>query len=527
MNVFEDLIEELKQENLLEETIFSIAAGARGGEAAESARSDDSDYITEEKNTAFTDKSGRVDADFASDTADADDLPEIEKPANEREFYRKRAIDEVSSLQMIEHVLSGVEREQMKTAPACYDDLGVKKALHKFIQASADRLDESTERELELMHETQNWCAALVERDANVSVANIRRFCENSRPVLSSQALLALARFYRNSPFSELVRGKFDFVMTRLFSRDGGNNKRQLLFGRQETIGHISTLYANWSSILVYSEAEDAERVKAAVKQLGEFLMEIRGASKFDELAAGDFFERVRHFKEGCSELFFHPEVLAAALECNIGTGNRFVDLVEAARVTTHPDDVEGKYSYAYDQLVSNAAGRTIHLLEILRGEARQPEAWDTARSGEMRKLEASIPAASASRRAKSSRAGLFSVNKWLLAGTILVSAISSGLYLWAENAEDRESASAIASKVDVAGSEIAIEIKSARSSGETLYLVMQPTWEVKSEDEQRSILQKALEFSNSKGFRRVQILNEKGRSLAYVDAGRLDLQRP
>lgn len=527
MNVFQDLIEELKQENLLEETIFSIAANAKSGEGADSPKSEDFDQVsTNGKQQFHAIPEGPVASDVVLQEYEANELPEIEKPKNEREFYRKRAIEEVSSLQMIEHVISGVEREHMKTTPSSYDDLAVKTALHRFLKASADAREDSTERELELMQETQNWFAAMVARDAEVSVANIRRFCENSRPVLSSQALLALARFYRNSPYSELSRGKFDFVMTRLFSRDAGNNKRQLLFGRQETIGHISTLYSNWSSILLYDGAEDAETVRNAVSQFGEFLAEIRGAAKFDDLVASEFFERVRQFKEGCQELFFHPEVLAAAFECNIGTGNRFVDLVESARSFTNPEDVEEKYGYAYDQLVSGAAARTIHLLGILRGDVNPTESWDKGRSAETKKQARSEKAVVAGK-SKSLVSGLFSVNKWLLAATILISAISGGIYYWAENAEERDSSSSIAKKIDVGGSEIAIDIKSARATGESLYLVMQPTWDVKSEAEQRTFLEKALHFGNVKGFRRVQLLNEKGRALGYADSGRIDLQRP
>ena len=35
---------------------------------------------------------------------------------------------------MVEHVLSGVEREHLKTSPMSDDDLEAKKALHKFLQ---------------------------------------------------------------------------------------------------------------------------------------------------------------------------------------------------------------------------------------------------------------------------------------------------------------------------------------------------------------------------------------------------------
>ena len=206
MTVFEDLIEELKEENLLEATVIETTGSSLNG------------------------------------AADERDLPTFEKPASAGEFFKKRAEGEVASLQMVQHVLMGVEREQQKTVPAPFNDLQVKKALHDFLQESeTPNSERAKEAEFELLNKTQDWFAALAERDSEISVASIRRFCENSRPVLSSQALIALARFYRNAPFSEDIRSKFDFVVTRLFSKDLGDGKRRLLFERNDAVGNLGT----------------------------------------------------------------------------------------------------------------------------------------------------------------------------------------------------------------------------------------------------------------------------------------------
>ena len=119
---------------------------------------------------------------------------------------------------MVEAILSAVERERMKIVPRSYDDLNAKKALHHFLQLAEDvESEESKEAEFDLLRETEAWCSALAKRDREISVTNIRRYCENCKPMLSSQAMLSLARFYRNLPYSESVRGKFDFIITRLF----------------------------------------------------------------------------------------------------------------------------------------------------------------------------------------------------------------------------------------------------------------------------------------------------------------------
>lgn len=61
----------------------------------------------------------------------------FDAPVDKAKYYRERAA-EVSSLQMVEHILSGIEREQMKVLPKPYNDLDAKKALHSFLQITAD-----------------------------------------------------------------------------------------------------------------------------------------------------------------------------------------------------------------------------------------------------------------------------------------------------------------------------------------------------------------------------------------------------
>ena len=175
MDVFQDLSEELRDEQLLEETVIDSIAEAEAGTLSE----DDPGMSTA--------------SDAAFDDADRTLVPEGE---TEGDFYRKRAIAEVSSLQMVEHVLSGIEREYLKIVPKSYDDLQAKKALHQFIQVHADPSStDYAEAEFRLMRETEAWSTALAARDAKISPAHRRRFCEHSRPGLSSQALMSLGRF--------------------------------------------------------------------------------------------------------------------------------------------------------------------------------------------------------------------------------------------------------------------------------------------------------------------------------------------
>src|SRR5688500_13254420 len=101
MNVFEDLNEELRDENLLEQTIIDLTGGASVSKAngAVSATGAALGQTTTVSNGSAT----KAESDVSFAKAENDD--------EERgDFYRKRAMDEVSSLQMVDLVLSGIER---------------------------------------------------------------------------------------------------------------------------------------------------------------------------------------------------------------------------------------------------------------------------------------------------------------------------------------------------------------------------------------------------------------------------------
>ncbi|HEX8636819.1 MAG TPA: hypothetical protein VF692_02055, partial [Pyrinomonadaceae bacterium] len=211
MNVFEDLIGELKEENLLEKTVIEnqkadddeYSGEATIGTAAlenaaepqknEVSKIEISDTTGNPVINNFQENPSQETLILGNDEIIHDALPVQDFPFaeaaekktvfDEKEFYRKRAMEEVSGLQMVEHVLSGVEREQMKSAPQNYNDITAKKALHDFLQI-ADNVNstEHAQAEFQLMQETETWCSALSHRDKRVSVAHLRRFCETTRP---------------------------------------------------------------------------------------------------------------------------------------------------------------------------------------------------------------------------------------------------------------------------------------------------------------------------------------------------------
>lgn len=508
MNVFEDLIEELREENLLEETVIDRKRKAGQGAASLSDGSAVSPDSPE-------DVDGRSDQDPAFATG--------EEPVDEREFYRKRAMDEVSSLQMVEHVLSGIEREHLKIVPATYDDLEAKKALHKFLQVQSEpNTTAYAEAEFRLMSETEGWSTALAERDAKIAVSHLRRFCENSRPVLSSQALMALGRFYRNASYSELSRSKFDLVMTRLFSRDSDDEKRRLLFSRVDMIGHIKTLYANWSSVALYSAEGDSIKTRAVVAGFDDRVAEVEKAETFEQLIHNSFFNKVHEFKEATGEMFFTPAIVAAAIDCNIRIGNKFVDLIRLERERTTLEGVEQKYGYGYDQIISEAAGKTLLLVDILKNAPELPD--EHSRTSAVASSKSATPK---KEKAKRFSSDMFAVNKWLLALTVIVVLSSVGLFFWSNGPSNDTSAAESANNVDIEDPALSEFLRSGRSTAETFYAITLPTWDQLPDEKKREVLQKATAFASQKGLRNVRLINVRGDLEAFSTKTRSDVLHP
>ncbi len=537
MNVFEDLIEELKEENLLESTVMDAGSDGAMDEFLSKSppAADFSMGLDGESDNAFFDSINSIDPaesdqaeerQLSSEFDDEEELPSsaipsIETRSNQREFFRKRAMEEVSSMQMVEHVISGVEREHMNTVPMPYNDLQAKKALHNFLQATGDhRTQECANAEYELLQETQKWYGVLAERDKHISVANIRRFCEDSRPVLSSQALISLARFYRNSPFSESVRGKFEFIMTRLFSREIEGDKRKHLFARSEMVGHIRTLYENWSSINLFSFDEHETEFALAVTQFEDFAVEAEAASSLDDLLAKDIFERIRAFKEGLAEMFLAQEVIAAAIDCNLRVGNRFVELIDIARTEGNPSVLEQKYGDTLDHVVSSTTGKTLNFIEILNDGA-----FDDipAPSGEQLRGKVRTSKVSAQKEPWFSFE-IFGVNRWLFGITILICIVSVGIYFTADKFGGSESTAISAKEVLVSNPELKQHLQKARSSSETLYAVTEPSWDAMTGEQQKQFLAKLAEYARQIGLKKVNLLNSKGRSVAFADDNRLEV---
>ena len=535
MSIFEDLVEELKEENLIEETVIEVHKDDPVASPQTVAPDKTPQVVMRgvidsplpSMPSILANEPFALPAEFPADAAiDPEDelvpaaeeikqYPKIEKNRgfiNEKEYFRKRAMDEVTGLQMVDHVLSGVEREQMKLVPKPYDDLPVKLALHDFLQVAQESSStEHAQAEFRLMQETENWCSALSHRDKHISIAHLRRHCETSRPALSPQALIALARFYRNSPYTEPVRSKFELVVTRLFSREDENDTRELLLSREEMIQQLKELYADWSSIQLYSASDEDSEILVAVLKFEDFINEALNTENFEELISSDFFNRLRLFKQNCHENFFAPLVTVSAIEANVRIGNRYLELLNKEKEKFNAATLEEKYGFLHDQAISDATGKTFQLAEMLQERSEKREAAEI--------VEISVKEQDHKKRVrvqKKPRSKLYAVNKWLLGATIMTILACVGLFFWAEYESQDIKPSPNVKKVNLENSEFKDFIQTARIDTDTFYGVTTGAWESLSREKKEEMLRKLLSIGTEKSFKSVHLVNSGGRAVGY-----------
>lgn len=523
MNIFEDLIDELKEENLLEKSdaqtkspnekvVIGDKKSAADREKPADSRQNDSSFALADNPK----KSGAVDFQVPERKS-----AETKKPVDKTEFFRRRATDEVSGLQMVEHIFSGVERQQKKMVPKPYDDLAVKKALHNFLQVSENvNSREHAAAEFELMQETESWYSALSHRDKQISIINLRSYCEAARPALSAPALLALARFYRNSPYSEAVRSKFDLIVTRLFSKDLPGEKREVTFGRDDLINHLSELYAEWESVSLYEGEQEESEILLAAFTFEDFMSEAQRAEGFDELIKNDFFNRLRSFKESAGENFFSPLITATAVECNIRIGNRYVELLEQEKERGEVEKLGNKYGFLHDQVISAAASKSFQLVELLKTRSAETEKAEIKDAkNEIIKTAGESTGTAATRKSTpdAPRKNLPSVNKWLLITAAAVLLISVSLYVWSMYYAAPEKLSRDVKKVNIDNSSLKEYVRDARIGNNTFFAVVLPAWNNLTAEKKEEVLKKIVTIGADKGFKNVHLLSADGKSVGTV----------
>ena len=517
MNVFEDLVVELKEQNLLEETIVERSGSGTNGNGKQNKAHDKPSFESKDVSELSASKAG-WDVPAAPATVSNSYRPSIEA-------LRRGLTERYQALQFTEYVLAAAENRVSNSAGVGLDDLQLKKALHTFEQASADpESDEFFEAESALVSRLEGWQAVLAERDRNISVEALRHYAEQASPPLSPQTLFSLIRFYRGLPFDRTTRSKFDFVVTRLFSKFADRDRRDLLCPRGEITKHLKQRYADWSGRGSY-RADDADTT-LLVLSFDDFISEVNNAS-LNEMRSSNLFERICELKENSGPSFFLPEVAAAAVECNIKIANKVIELVWA-EMQRSDGSLPARLLKIDNETLSEAAGRTLELGK-LHGEIDEPEPEPSVRSASPRMtLNTDGPRTRAgkpkkAKAEKGSKSNLFGVNRWLLLATILVVIASAGIYVWSEYYAGEEASTSGVKVVDLDKPELKKYIKVSKVSNNMMYAVVTAEYEKLDADGQREYLQQLLQTGPVKGYAKVTFLNEQGKQIAYASADRIE----
>lgn len=526
MDIFKDLIDELKDDNLIEQTVIEFSR-----EQEESKKLAAEQKQAEDEQAAHEAAEEKLIENALAEVADDALAAEEEKPVlSEADFYRQRATNEVAFLQMVEAAFAGIERTQLKTVPQPFDDLEVQKVLHQFLQVSDSVNSPEYQRaEFQLLQETESWYSSLTLRDNRIMTAHLRRFLETSRPALSSPALIALARFYRNSPYTETVRSKFDLIVTRLFTKEAGD-RRELVFPREEIYTHIKELYAEWSSVPLYSTDEDDRTIMQTAAQFEEFIREADDAKSFDALINTNFFNRLRRFKENTNEDFYAPLIAATGVEANVRIGNRYVALLEDEKSSGNAATLEDRYGLSHDSAISEATGKTLALSELLKEKTAPPapkiiEEKKTLVVEPIAKREAKREAKKEAvkdepkEKASEKKAG-GGFNKWLVIAAAVAVVFVFGIYLGTKSSAPPAKEPAGAPKLNLENSMLREYLSEARIEDGTLNGIVLPAWNHLTEEKQRDALKMMLNVGGEKGYKRVNLTDKSGKTVGTATEG-------
>ena len=238
----------------------------------------------------------------------------------------KRAGESAVQLRIVERFLSEVERRLLKSSPVVFDIERVRAALQILKTVSEDDdIEECLEAEFRLEQEFHLWRDLIIERDKKIETYHFRRLCDSAPYPLEDGIFIALASFYRSLDFTPASQSKFDLAVTRLFSRVQGRDRREMRAGRNETVAKLRTLFGRGEN------SDRSEDILRAVSSIDGFTDEAHRLGVFEDLVRSNIFDRYRVFKRELGSLFFEPEIVAAAIECNITVGNVFDELLKRA----------------------------------------------------------------------------------------------------------------------------------------------------------------------------------------------------
>ncbi len=302
--------------------------------------------------------------------------------------------DEVRSLHLIERTFTRIEHAELKCESQPYNPAAV--------TAIIERLDEEihhgkitriAEAQEELTTEFQSWRLSISRRDAQITAHTLRRFCRRGTSSLDTQALSALLRFYRNLGHLSQSQSKYDFVATRLFTLGIEEHRRKLRFGRDQIAERLQQMAATWHELNEAPLSATTE-ISDAVRQFTDFTSQVNALHQLAELVSSRLFEAIRTFKAGLGELFYVPEITAAAIACNVACADQFVALLEQeGEQLNGAAENYGELAALFSDTSARSADQSAHLLSKTRLADQQSAAPEREKFARLSRLLNLAPA--------------------------------------------------------------------------------------------------------------------------------------
>jgi hypothetical protein len=293
--------------------------------------------------------------------------------------YLRRAIEKMKALQAAERVLANIERVLLSRAPGKFDLAPLVAAINELNLALRNKDEDKAQEAMTAVGQALEAATqSLVARDTTIMPYHLRRYCEDDNVLLDLNALAALTSFYRSLPSTDANRGKYDYVVTRLFSQPEpgcSTRLRQLRISREQLTKRLTEMCLAWGETIVRAP-EDAEKIRQHIQHFDEFITEVKQISKFEELINSAFFQRVRACKAQVGNLLYLPEISAVSIESNVIINNRFLTLLEReSEAATSASPALQNLADAFGAPYSNEPDEISVILRELQASAPSDEA--------------------------------------------------------------------------------------------------------------------------------------------------------
>lgn len=230
-------------------------------------------------------------------------------------------------LRIVEEFVTQLEYTLLKADPEPFKLDAVKAGLADLKSIGDNGPAEKRKRiEFQLSHELLLWQDHLAARDEKIEAYHIRRYCDGLKKPLESNVFVALCRFYRDLPHNRQTLSKFDLAVTRAFSIQENEITRLLTVTREELSVRMAAYFERWDKSPVSEKATERD-----LRVLDRFIEESRSFVELSKITESGIFDRIREFKSELGERFYEPELVAAAVECNVTVGNVLNQLMAKA----------------------------------------------------------------------------------------------------------------------------------------------------------------------------------------------------